>query len=458
MALLGLHDVSMPPHDASVLAEHETVMTTRLVIEPLRSTPMMLRMKRDPLDECLVDGLPAKHLSRRIAVVTETYPPEVNGAAMSLARIVTGLREHGHDLQLIRPRQRTGDVARSSACFEEFLTGGWLIPRYPDLRMGVPSRRALVQLWSLRRPDVVHIATEGPLGWSALQAALHLKLPVTSDFRTNFQAYGKHYKIGWLAKPILAYLRRFHNRAACTMVPTETLRAQLAAQRFERITVVGRGIDTRLFDPQRRSDALRKSWGAAPQAPVLVCVGRLAPEKNLGTALDVYHAVREAMPEARLVLVGDGPMRNELRARCPDAVLAGQRHGEDLAAHYASADLFLCPSLTETYGNVVPEAMASGLAVVAFDRAAAGQLIRTGRNGVLVDGDDGKAFTRAAMTLLADGPRRVAIGAAAREAVQGCGWDEVVQRFESVLLQAIDHSRGGRYAASASHSALATPA
>jgi glycosyltransferase involved in cell wall biosynthesis len=416
---------------------------------------MMRRMTRGLLDDIVVESLPAVRSSCRIALVTETYPPEVNGVAMSLARVVAGLHVLEHDLQLIRPRQRASQPSESASRFEEILTGGWQIPRYPGLRMGVPCKRALVKLWSLRRPDVVHVATEGPLGWSALQAALHLKLPVTSDFRTNFHAYGQHYKIGWLAKPIMAYLRKFHNRADCTMVPTDALRAQLSAAGFERVAVVSRGVDTRLFDPQRRSEALRRHWGVTADAPVLICVGRLASEKNLAAVLDAYRAVRDAIPEARLVLVGDGPMRAELHARCPDAVFAGQRHGEELAAHYASADLFLFPSLTETFGNVVAEAMASGLPVVAFDRAAAGQLIQSGRNGVLVGGEDSVDFTRAALALPGDPQRRVAMGAAARESVRGFGWDDVVRRFESALLRAIDRRGNDRYAASAALSTLA---
>jgi glycosyltransferase involved in cell wall biosynthesis len=294
-------------------------------------------MKSDPLDDIVIDKLPAVRASQRIALVTETYPPEVNGVAMSLARIVKGLHARGHELQLIRPHQRASDRPETASRFEEFLTGGWPIPRYPNLRMGVPSKRALVQRWALHRPDVVHIATEGPLGWSALQAALHLKLPVTSDFRTNFHAYGEHYRLGWLARPIMAYLRKFHNRALWTMVPTEALRARLSAQGFERLIVVGRGVDTQLFDPQRRNGTLRQQWGVAPDTLVAVCVGRLAPEKNLNTVLHAFEALHNVTPDARIVFVGDGPMRAHLQARCPQAIFAGQRHTEDLAAHYASA-------------------------------------------------------------------------------------------------------------------------
>lgn len=389
----------------------------------------------------VVDRLPSARRSRRIAVVTETYPPEVNGVAMSIARIVDGLQRRSHELQLVRPRQRhvEPELPPRSARLQELLTAGWPIPRYPNLRMGAPSKRALVQLWSLQRPDVVHIATEGPLGWSALQAARHLKLPVSSDFRTNFHAYGQHYRIGWLAKPILAYLRKFHNRAQCTMVPTEALRAQLAATGFERVTVVSRGVDTRLFDPQRRNAALRRAWGAGEDDLVLAYVGRLAAEKNLGAVLAAHDALRESMGDAvKLLFVGDGPQRAELAARCPQAVFAGQRSGEDLATHYASADLFLFPSLTETFGNVTIEAMASGLPVVAFDCAAAAQCIQSGRNGLLAHDESLPAFVRATLQLAADPERRRAMGAAAREAARRHDWDGVVARFEAVLAQTID--------------------
>ena len=159
--------------------------------------------------------------------------------------------------------------------------------------MGLPAKRALEQLWTYRRPDVVHIVTEGPLGWSALQAALKLRIPAVSDFRTNFHAYSRHYGIGWLSKPILAYLRKFHNRTLCTMVPTEAMRADLAARGFCRLRVVARGVDTALFDPARRSEALRASWGARAADPVLLHVGRLAPEKNLSALLAAFDAVRK---------------------------------------------------------------------------------------------------------------------------------------------------------------------
>jgi len=405
--------------------------------EPVQDEPTPIQVEQ-------MDGV--RH-SLRVTVVTETYPPEVNGVSLTIARFVEGLRARGHAIQLVRPRQERAERAATGAAgFHEILVRGLAIPRYPSLKLGLPAKRALERLWSYQRPDVVHIVTEGPLGWSALRAAAKLRIPSVSDFRTNFHAYSRHYGIGWLGKPILGYLRKFHNRTLCTMVPTEALRAQLAALGFRGLRVVSRGVDTALFNPARRSAALRASWGAAPSDPVLLHVGRIAPEKNLDALLGAYAAVRRLEPRARLVLVGDGPARRELQQRCPGAILAGMRRGEDLAAHYASGDLFLFPSLTETYGNVTAEAMASGLAVVAFDYAAAAALIRHGENGLLAEFGDTGRFIALVTQLAADRAAAGALGAQARQTASAHDWTRVVQQLEAVLEAASGAAPARRHA------------
>ncbi len=390
--------------------------------------------------DTLVDNYPGTKRSMRIAVVTETYPPEVNGVAMTIARMVEGLHQRHHSLQLIRPRQPHAEPPGQEACFDEVLMRGLPIPRYPNLRLGVPSKQILVRLWAKHRPDVVHIATEGPLGWSALSAARQLKLPVSSDYRTNFHAYSQHYGIGWLHRPIMAYLRNFHNRTMCTMVPTQALRRELEAVGFQRLAVVTRGVDTLQFSPRHRSEALRAAWGARPDDLVVVGIGRLAPEKNLNTLLAAYEAIGSVHARSKLVIVGDGPLRSQLQALCPAAIFAGQRTGDDLAAHYASADLFLFPSLTETFGNVTTEAMASGLPVIAFDYAAAAEVISSGYSGVLAPMSDPLAFTRSAVALAGDASLRRAMGERARLTACSLGWDSVIARFESSLGSVVRRS------------------
>ena len=199
-------------------------------------------------------------------------------------------------------------------------------------------------------------------------------------------------------------------------------------------------MDTQQFDPRHRNESLRRQWGVGPEDLVVACVGRLAPEKNLGVLIQAFEALQAGGTRAKLLLVGDGPMRAELQARCAVAVLAGQRSGEDLAAHYASADLFLFPSLTETFGNVTIEAMASGLPVVAFNYAAAAQLIRCGENGVLIPMRDSDAFVSAAVEMASDPVRLRTLGERARESAREAGWDGVILRFESVLAAVIRES------------------
>ncbi|MEV8473727.1 glycosyltransferase family 1 protein [Ralstonia sp. UNC404CL21Col] len=379
----------------------------------------------------------------RIAYVTETWPPELNGVSLTAARTVAFLQTRGHDVMLVRPRQSAIDAGKPALADDTLRVPGVPIPLYPDLRMGLPARRRLLRAWSTYRPELVHVATEGPLGWSAIRAARQLGVPVTSDFRTRFDEYGRHYAWEGAVTLVRAYLRAFHNRTDRTFVPTRELQRQLSDLDFERLTVSTRGVDAHRFTPQARSDALRTQWGVAADTPVVLTVGRLALEKNLGVALDAFDAVRERVPHARLVMVGDGPQRNALRRRCPDAIFAGTQHGEALAAHYASADLFLFPSLTETFGNVVVEAMASGLPVVAFDTAAAGMHVRSAENGLLARVGDAASFARHAVTLATDAGLRQRLGQAARATAQTLDWPRVLERFEDALIAVHDAATNG---------------
>ncbi len=274
-----------------------------------------------------------------IGIVTETYAPEINGVALTVARWVDGLRQRGHAVQLIRVRQGEHDQPVRDDALETRLLSGFRIPGYPQLQGGWPAAKALATQWRQSRPDLVHIATEGLLGYSALWVARRLAIPVSTSFHTHFQHYSRHYRMGWLEKPIMGYLRHFHNQGRQTLVPTAELAAQLEASGFLHTRVLTRGVDIRLFSPERRSQALRAAWGVAPDAPVILYVGRLAAEKNLDLAVAAFQTIQRTQPKARLALVGDGPLLPGLRARYPDVIYCGMRQGEDLATHYASADL-----------------------------------------------------------------------------------------------------------------------
>ncbi|HEY8933103.1 MAG TPA: glycosyltransferase family 1 protein [Rariglobus sp.] len=372
-----------------------------------------------------------------IALVTETFPPEVNGVAMTLSRLVGGLRARGHTVEVVRPRQKVelaSGIVDAGAL--DYVVPGVPIPFYSALRMGLPVTGQLKKRWRERRPDVVHVATEGPLGLAALRAAHLCRLPVTSSFHTNFHQYGGHYGLKLGRDLALRYLRWFHNRTRSTMVPASDLKAQLAGDGFERLAVLARGVDARLFSPAKRSDALRAAWGAGPDDPVMIYVGRIAAEKNLSLAVEAFLELQRAQPRAKFVLVGDGPERAALAKAHPDFHYAGMRRGEELAAHYASADVFAFASLTETFGNVVTEALASGLVVLAYDYAAAREHVRDGVNGFAPAFGDREAFLAGMRRLLARRSDWPEIRAAARQTAEGITWAAIFDVFERRLGEA----------------------
>ena len=369
----------------------------------------------------------------RVAVVTETYPPEVNGVARTVGLMVGALLARGHEVQLVRPRQGGESDPSPDHALRERLVAGFAIPFYRHLQIGLASPSMLHREWSRRRPDLVHVVTEGPLGWAAVSAARRLAVPVCSDFHTNFHSYSRHYGFGVLSGVVARYLRSLHNRADCTLVPTAEMRANLEALAFERVTVVGRGVDTRLFNPVRRSERLRAAWGCSGSETVVLHVGRIAPEKNLGLFADAASGMQAVDPKVRVVLVGDGPQGPALRKRYPEFVFAGMRTGRDLAEHYASADVFLFPSVTETFGNVTLEAMASGLAVVAYDYAAAQQYLRHGVSGLLTPQGDAAEFIALAAQLARNRDMRSRFGLEARRAAEAASWDRAFDELERVL-------------------------
>ena len=373
----------------------------------------------------------------RVALVTETYPPEINGVAMTIGRMVNGLMHRGHSVQLIRPKQDWNDHPQMSRQFEEVLASGIAIPQYSGLKFGLPAKTKLVHLWKHNRPDIVHVVTEGPLGWSAVSAARKLKIPVTSSFHTNFHNYTKHYKLGFLKNTITGYLRKLHNNTLATLVPTHALAKELKRKKFKNLVIVSRGVDTQLFNPSKRDLSLRKNWGLAEDALAVIYVGRLAAEKNIDLVLRAYQAIHEKVPNSQLIIVGDGPLRDHIKDQCKSAYFAGMRSGEDLAAHYASADLFLFPSKTETFGNVTTEALASGLCVVAYDYAAAADIIKNNLNGVTVKLDNESAFIAEA-TELAMNPKKLAeVRANAFESIANLDWDKIHESFETILRDVI---------------------
>lgn len=370
--------------------------------------------------------------SMKLAIVTETFPPEVNGVAMTFGVIVRQLVADGHEVTVHRPSR--ADLKKHAPDGYSVSTyPGFAIPGYPEIKMGFPAKTRFAKEWKKKRPDLVHVVTEGPLGASAISAARALEIPVTSSFHTNFHSYTGHYGCKPLRGAALAWLRHVHNRTLRTFAPTQELCASLDTLGFKNLGVLSRGVDTEKFRPARRSLKLRAEWGASNDNPVALHVGRMAPEKNYDLLFRVYDAMRKANPRMRFVLAGEGPLRDRLRREHPDYVFAGFFSREEIGRYYASADLYIHASTTETFGNVLTEAMASGLAVAGFDYAAARQFVKNGENGLVVPLGDEQGLVDAGVLLASDPLLAQRLGAAASSSLNEQSWDKVIGRFEAEL-------------------------
>jgi len=367
-----------------------------------------------------------------IALVTDTYPPEINGVANTVCRFATGLKTRGHRIEIIRPRQRKEIENNDGMTHKQVL--GLPLLGYAGLRFGLPMLGYLKTLWKTSRPDAIYVATEGPLGWSAIKAANRYGIPVISGFHTNFHSYSHYYHLKLFQNGVFNYLRYFHNQTQATLVPTASLQHSLSSQDFQRVTVVGRGVDVKLFTPDKRDEGLRRRWGLGPPDTAIIAVGRIAPEKNLSLAISAYRAMAFNRPNIQMIIVGDGPELASMQQNNPDVLFVGAQRGEELARHYASADILLFPSETETFGNVILEAMSSGLAVVAYQYAAAAIHIEHLINGLSPELGNQSSFIRSAIALTHKNIDIESIRRQARLHALAHDWPNVIDSFESIML------------------------
>lgn len=371
----------------------------------------------------------------RVALISETFLPNVNGVVTTLCRLLEHLRDGGHEALLFAPEGAPEQYAGAQVVPMR----GVPLPRYPELRLTPPQPGITAQLRRFR-PDVVHLAGTVALGVAGRHAARQVGAPLVGAYHTDFPAYTAHYGIGFLRELLYGYLRWVHNSCAVTLCPSSATLADLRAHGFRRLRLWGRGVDTARFHPGRRSAAWRESVGARPGERLLLYVGRLAPEKRL----DLLAEALPAIPGARLVLVGDGPARPALERRLAGAPahFAGYLSGDELATAYASADLFAFPSDTETFGQVIQEAMASGLPVVAARAGGAIDLVRDGATGALFTPGSAPELAGRARELLGAPARAAAMGEAGRAAAERRSWSRVMGQLVGHYEQAARRRRG----------------
>jgi phosphatidylinositol alpha 1,6-mannosyltransferase len=365
----------------------------------------------------------------RVAIVAESFLPNVNGVTNSVLRVIEHLRRTGHEVLVIAP-----DTPRGQSPAERVHDGvrvhrvpSRMFPKVTSLPLGVPRPRMVGVLRGFD-PDVVHLASPALLGWGGVHAARYLGVPTVAVFQTDIAGFAESYGVGVLSRASWAWTRRLHNKADRTLAPSTSAMENLEAHRIPRVFKWARGVDITGFAPSARDERLRVSWSPEGR-PIVGFVGRLAPEKHVERL-----AVLAGRDDLQLVVVGDGVDRARLQTALPSAIFTGELHGRELAAAYASMDVFVHPGEHETFCQAVQEAMASGLPVVAPDAGGPRDLVAPYRTGLLLAVDEFESALPAAVEhLIAERPR---YSLAARRSVLGRTWpaicDELIGHYEAV--------------------------
>ncbi len=380
----------------------------------------------------------------RIAIVTETYLPQLNGVSRTLSQLVRELHRRGHSVLVVHPDY--GEIADEA---EHATLPSVRLPFYKEVRVPRPPYGRATRALDAFRPDLVHIATEAVLGLRVLLHCHARGWKAVSSFHTNFDQYSDHYRVGWARGIIWRYLRWFHNSTLETYVPSKATISGLDLRGFERLRLWPRGVDGLLFRPNRPGRReIRERLGLGPDDVLIGHVSRLAVEKNveyLGAALSEAARLR---PGTRFLIVGDGPSRPELEARLGDAaLLVGYQTGDDLADYYSAADVFAFASVTETFGNVVLEALASGLPVVAIRAGGVGEIVCDGETGIFIEqGEPPINFARALVHLADDPTRRRQLAENARAYARQQTWEAIHGQLIESYSRVIETVRPGQMA------------
>ena len=357
--------------------------------------------------------LPPDHGGVRIGLVTDTYTPQVNGVSTIVQRIADVLRESGHDVAVVAPRYPAGGDRDT---VHGLRVPSVPFPPYPAIRLSLPSFGAVARFLDAFRPELLHVHTEGPLGLAGRRYAVRRGRPLVTSFHTDFPRYARHYGVQALAPLVWRWLAWFHGPAGLTLTPGDAIRDELHRHGLSAARVWGRGVDPRQFHPARRDAGWRRWLAGGDDSAIVLHVGRLAPEKNVETLIAAWRLARERLGHrATFVVAGEGPLAARLVAELPFVRQLGFLPRATLATLYASSDLCVLPSHTETCGLVALEAMASGLPVIAADAGGLREGVRHDQTGLLIAPRDAAAFAAGIAALVLDPARRFTLAAAARE-------------------------------------------
>lgn len=367
----------------------------------------------------------------RIALFTETFLPKVDGIVTRLKHTVEHLQRLGHQVCVFCPE---GGLTEYKGA-QVYGVSGFPLPLYPELKLALP-RPSIREAVECFEPDLIHVVNPAVLGLAGIYYSKALEIPLVASYHTHLPKYLEHYGLGMLEGVLWELLKAMHNQARLNLCTSTAMQQALTEHDIERVQVWQRGVDTELFRPELRSREMRDRLSLGePDAPLLLYIGRLSAEKEI----DRIRPVLEAIPEARLALVGDGPYREELEKHFEGTPthFAGYLEGEDLGAAYASADAFVFPSRTETLGLVLLEAMAAGCPVIAANAGGIPDIVTDGVNGFMFDPIDEQGAIAATQRLLAMRAERELLRQNARVEAERWGWAAATRQLQQFYAEVL---------------------
>ena len=372
----------------------------------------------------------------KIALFSDTYYPQINGVTNTLDKLVQYFETNNIKYKIFAPKYNNEDEDKHT---ERFYSLKFFL--YPECRLALPNIFRISQSLSEFKPDIIHIITEFNMGVAGMTFGKKHNIPTISNYTTNFSQYTEYYNLEFLKQPIWDYMKWFHNQNNITLCPSHEAQKLLNKNGINKTSLFSRGIDSSRFNPSFRNETLRKKLGTENKTTFLY-VGRVAFEKDMDVLNESYKSIREKYPNTSLIITGDGPYLKQCKELFPkDTIYTGFRKGHELAEIYASSDIFVCPSSTETFGNVILEAMASGLAVIGADAGGIREIIEHRQNGLKFSARNSAELTCRMQELIENKNLRDYIKSNGLKFAHGRTWNKIIGNLYNIYCEMLKENK-----------------
>ena len=372
----------------------------------------------------------------KIAIFSDTYFPQINGVTNTLDKLIKYFEAKNIKYKVFVPQYYDDNEDDNT---ERFHSLKFFL--YPECRLALPNIFRISQSLAEFKPDIIHLMTEFNMGLVGMIYGKRHNIPTISNYTTNFSQYTEYYNLEFLKQPIWDYMKWFHNQNSITLCPSNEAQKLLNRNDINNTSLFSRGIDSHRFNPEFRNDMLRKKLGTENKITFLY-VGRVAFEKDMDVLKESYNSIKEKYKNTALIITGDGPYLGKCKEMFPeDTIYTGFKKGKELAEIYASSDIFVCPSSTETFGNVILEAMASGLAVIGADAGGIREIISHRQNGLKFSAKNSIELTCCMQELIENKNLKDYVKTKGLKFAQSRTWDKIIDNLFDIYCETLKENK-----------------